>query len=240
MTEIGKVLIIDDDNDLRSILQDVLSSEGFSISEASDGARGINIFSNDPPHVVLLDLNMPRMNGIDTLTAIKQINPKVPVIILTAYGDIPTAVEVMRRGAYDFTVKPPEFDRLILLLKRAIEHYWLEIKAESANIAVEMSLESLLGKSSATKKVIDLINHAAPTDLSVIIQGETGTGKTFVAEALHNLSKRAGKPFVRVDIGLIPDALIESELFGYKKGAFTNAFGNKTGFFEVADRGTIL
>jgi len=240
MSETGKVLIIDDDNDLRSILRDVLSGEGFTVSEAPDGVSGVRVFSDGPPHAVLLDLNMPQMNGIDTLSRIKQMDPRVPVIMLTAYGDIPTAVEAMRLGAYDFTTKPPEFDRLILLLKRAVEYYCLELKAESANAALALSLESLLGKSSATKKVINFINHAAPTDLSVIIQGETGTGKTFVAEALHNLSKRANKPFVRVDIGLIPDALIESELFGYKKGAFTGAAGSKTGFFEAADGGTIF
>jgi DNA-binding NtrC family response regulator len=240
MAEAGKILIIDDDDDVRSILRDVLSGEGLVISEASDGVSGVLAFSYETPHAVLLDVNMPRMNGIDTLTAIKQMNPRVPVIMMTAYGDIPTAVEAMRIGAYDFTTKPPEFDRLILLLKRAVEHYCLEIRAESASAALALSLESLLGKSSATQKVINFINLAAQTDLSVIIQGETGTGKTFVAETLHNLSRRANKPFVRVDIGLIPDSLIESELFGYKKGAFTGAAGGKTGFFEAADGGTIF
>ena len=146
----------------------------------------------------------------------------------------------MRLGAYDFTTKPPDFDRLLLLIKRAVEHYQLELDVKSANNTLELSLESLLGKSSAMKKVIELIGYAAQTDFSVIIQGETGTGKTFVAEALHNLSKRANKPFVRVDIGLIPDSLIESELFGYRKGAFTNASGSKIGFFEAANSGTIF
>jgi DNA-binding NtrC family response regulator len=164
----------------------------------------------------------------------------VPIIILTAHGDIPTAVEVMRLGAYDFTTKPPDFDRLLLLIKRAVEHYQLELNAESANNALALSLEGLLGKSSAMKKVIELIGYAAQTDFSVIIQGETGTGKTFVAQALHNLSNRNNKPFVRVDIGLIPDSLIESELFGYRKGAFTNASGSKIGFFETANSGTIF
>jgi DNA-binding NtrC family response regulator len=240
MAETGKILIIDDDNDVRSILREVLSGEGLLISEASDGVSGVRAFSDGPPDAVLLDVNMPCMNGIDTLTAIKQINPRVPVIMLTAFGDIPTAVEAMRLGAYDFITKPPEFDRLTLLIKRAVEHYGLEMKAESVNTALTLSLESLLGKSSATQKVINFINHAARTDLSVIIQGETGTGKTFVAEALHNLSKRANKPFVRVDIGLIPDSLIESELFGYKKGSFTGAAGSKIGFFEAAHGGTIF
>ena len=236
----GKVLIIDDEDDLRSILNDVLSGEGFSVSEASNGVDGLESYRNDPPHTVLLDLNMPQMNGIDTLTAIKLINPMVPVIILTAHGDIPTAVEIMRLGAYDFTTKPPDFNRLLLLIKRAVEHYRLERDVESAHNTLELSLESLLGKSSAMKKVIELIGYAAQTDFSVIIQGETGTGKTFVAEALHNLSKRNNKPFVRVDIGLIPDSLIESELFGHRKGAFTNASGSKIGFFEAANRGTIF
>jgi DNA-binding NtrC family response regulator len=240
MAGIGKVLIIDDEDDLRSILNDVLSGEGFSVSEASNGAAGLESYRNDPPHAVLLDLNMPQMNGIDTLTAIKLINPMVPIIILTAHGDIPAAVEVMRLGAYDFTTKPPDFDRLLLLIKRAVEHCRLELDAESAKNKLELSLESLLGKSSAMKKVIELIGYAAQTDFSVIIQGETGTGKTFVAEALHNLSSRNNKPFVRVDIGLIPDSLIESELFGYRKGAFTNASGSKIGFFEAANSGTIF
>jgi two-component system NtrC family response regulator len=240
MTETASVLIIDDEDDLRFILRDVLSGEGFSISEAANGLIGIESFRQESPHAVLLDLNMPQMNGIDTLTALKQINPKVPVIILTAHGDIPTAVEVMRLGAYDFITKPPDFDRLLLLMKRAVEYYQLEIKANAADAALKSSLENLLGKSSAMKKVIELINYVAQTDVSVVIQGETGTGKTFVAEALHNLSNRAENPFVRVDIGLIPDSLIESELFGYRKGAFTSAAVNKTGFFEAANRGSIF
>jgi DNA-binding NtrC family response regulator len=240
MAEIGKVLIIDDDTDLRSILSDVLSGEGFLISEASDGSAGLTALSSELPDVVLLDLNMPGMNGIDTLSAIRKMNPLIPVIILTAYGDIPTAVEVIKLGAYDFTTKPPDFERLILLLTRAIEFNRLEKEVECANSALELSLESLLGRSSATKNVIELINYAAQTNLSVIIQGETGTGKSFVAEALHNLSKRASRPFVRVDIGLIPDSLVESELFGHRKGAFTNAQMNKSGFFEAAHTGSIF
>jgi two-component system response regulator AtoC len=240
MENTANILIIDDDNDLRSVLKDVLSDEGFSVSEASDGNSGIDAFSNDSPHAVLLDLNMPHMNGIETLSELKQINPKIPVIILTAYGDIPTAVEAMRLGAYDFTTKPPEFDRLILLIKRAIELYRLETDMEMVKNTLELSCENLLGRSSAMKKAIEMIYHAAKTDFSVIIQGETGTGKSFVAEVLHNLSKRAGKPFVRVDIGLIPDSLVESELFGYRKGAFTSAAGSKSGFFEAAHSGTIF
>jgi DNA-binding NtrC family response regulator len=240
MTETDKVLIIDDEDDLRFILRGVLAEEGFSVSEAANGTIGLESFRNDPPHAVLLDLNMPQMSGIDTLAAIKQINPGVPVIVLTAHGNIPTAVEVMRLGAYDFATKPPDFDRLLLLIKRAVEYCRLEREVHSANTALGLSLENLLGKSGPMKKVIELINCAAQTDLSVILQGETGTGKTFVAEALHNLSKRAQIPLVRVDIGLIPDSLIESELFGYRKGAFTSAAANKTGFFEAAHRGSIF
>ncbi|MDH4231611.1 MAG: sigma-54 dependent transcriptional regulator [Nitrospirota bacterium] len=240
MADQGKILIIDDDNDLRSVLKDVLSDEGFSVSEASNGTLGMHIFSDNPPHAVLLDLKMPHMNGIDTLSELKQINPKIPVIILTAYGDIPTAVEAMRLGAYDFTTKPPEFDRLILLIRRAIELYRLETDMAIVKHTLELSCENLLGRSNAMKKAIEVIKQAAQTDLSVIIQGETGTGKSFVAEALHNLSNRAGKPFVRVDIGLIPDSLVESELFGYKKGAFTSAAGSKAGFFEAANSGSIF
>jgi two-component system NtrC family response regulator len=177
MTETASVLIIDDEDDLRFILKDVLSGEGFSVSEAANGLTGMESFRHAPPHAVLLDLNMPQMNGIDTLAALKQINPKVPVIILTAHGDIPTAVEVMRLGAYDFITKPPDFDRLLLLMKRAVEYYQLEIKANAANAALKSSLESLLGKSSAMKKVIELINYVAQTDVSVVIQGRQAQGK---------------------------------------------------------------
>lgn len=236
----AKILIVDDDEDLRAIVRDVLQDEGFTPLEAQDGINALKVFKADRPDAVLLDLQMPNMNGIETLQELVKIDRRVPIIILTAYGDIPTAVQSIKRGAYDFTVKPPEFDRLIITLKRAVERRELETEMERVSSALELSLEHLLGRSPAIREVIKQISQVALSDFSVIIQGETGTGKSVVASAIRDLSRRAGHPFVSVDIGLIPDSLVESELFGYKKGAFTGADRDKAGYFEIAHRGTIF
>jgi DNA-binding NtrC family response regulator len=180
------------------------------------------------------------MDGMETMKQLSKIDPSVPVIILTGHGDIPTAVEAIKCGAYDFIAKPPEFDRLIITMKRAIERHRLELEVERANTALSSSLERHFGKSSAIKAVIGRIRQVAGTDFSVVIQGETGTGKSEVAAAIHGLSRRADKPFVSVDIGLIPDHLVESELFGYRKGAFTGADRDKIGYFETAHFGTVF
>src|SRR4030043_2271522 len=236
----GKILIVDDDEDLRNIVKDILTEEGFSISEAPDGLIAIKIFKNDIPDAVLLDLKMPHMNGIETMKELRKIDRCVPIIILTAHGDIPTAVEAIKCGAYDFTLNPPEFDRLIITLKRAVEKRMLEMEIEKTHYNLELSLEHLLGKSNAIKKVIKQILQVSQTDFSVIIQGETGTGKSFVASAIHNMSKRTNKPLIAVDLGLIPVSLVESELFGHKKGSFTGAERDTAGYFEVAHHGTIF
>ena len=235
-----KVMIVDDDKDLRSIVRDVLNDEGFVTAEAADGVEAIKIFRKERPDVVLLDLNMPLMKGMDTMRELIKTDKSVPIIILTGYGDFPTAVDAIKAGAYDFTVKPPDFDKLILTLRRAIEKRALEIEAEMANNALESSLEHMLGRSKSMKAILTQIKQVAQTDFSVIIQGETGTGKSFVASAIQNTSRRAGKPFVSVDIGLIPDLLVESELFGYRKGAFTGADRDKAGYLETAHHGTIF
>jgi two-component system response regulator AtoC len=235
-----KVMVVDDDRDFRNIVREVLTDEGFQTVEARDGLEAVKLFRTDRPGVVLLDLNMPLMKGMDTMQELMKIDKSVPVIILTGNGDVSTAVEAIKAGAYDFTQKPPDFDNLILILKRAIEKHALEMEVKSASSALESSLEHLLGRSNAMKTVIMQIKQVARTDFSVIIQGETGTGKSVVADVIQNMSKRAGKPFVSVDIGLIPDLLVESELFGYRKGAFTGAERDKTGYFETANHGTIF
>jgi DNA-binding NtrC family response regulator len=235
-----KILVVDDDEDLRTIIREVLRDGGFSVAEAEDGLSALKLFRAAIPDAVLIDLKMPHMDGIETMKEFRKIDPNVPVIIITGHGDIPTAVEAIKSGAYDFISKPPEFDRLVFTLRRAIERRGLEREVERANSALSSSLELQFGKSDATRAVISQIRQIAGTDFSVIIQGETGTGKSFVAGAIQGLSPRAGKPFVSVDIGLIPDHLVESELFGYKKGAFTGAERDKVGYFETANRGTIF
>ncbi len=235
-----KILIVDDDADLRAIVRDVLKDEGFSVIEAKEGLSGIKLFKSNLPDAVLLDMKMPHMDGLATLRELKKLDGTVPVVMLTAHGDIPTAVEAIKSGAYDFTVKPPDFGRLIITLKRAIERRALEVELERANTVLDSSLENHFGKSPPMKTVIKQIRQVAPTDFSIIIQGETGTGKSVVAGTIHNLSKRAGKAFVSVDIGLIPDLLVESELFGYKKGAFTGAERDKAGYLEASHGGTLF
>jgi DNA-binding NtrC family response regulator len=235
-----KILVVDDDEDLRAIVREVLKEGGFSVAEAKDGLSGLKLFRAGTPDAVLIDLKMPHMDGMETMKEFRKIDPNVPVIILTGHGDIPTAVEAIKSGAYDFISKPPEFDRLVFTLRRAIERRSLEREVERANSALSSSLEIQFGKSDAIRTVISQIRQIAGTDFSVIIQGETGTGKSVVAGAIQGLSPRADKPFVSVDIGLIPDHLVESELFGYKKGAFTGAERDKAGYFETANRGTIF
>ncbi|MGO9952747.1 MAG: sigma-54-dependent transcriptional regulator [Dissulfurispiraceae bacterium] len=236
----GKVLIVDDDHDLRAVVGDVLQDEGFAISESKDGVTALAALRNDMFDAVLLDLKMPGLDGIEVMREIRKIDSHIPVIIMTAYGDIPTAVEAIRKGAYDFTIKPPDFDKLIITLKRAVERRKLEIEVNRFSNALNLSLEQTFGSSPAIKKTVEQVTQVAGTNLSVIIQGETGTGKTFIANAIHSACGRARKAFVRVDMGLIPCTLFESELFGYRKGAFTGADRHKAGYFENANGGTIF
>ena len=236
----NKVLIIDDDEVIRSLFSDILTENGFQTVEASNGPDAIEMFGKQRPVAVTLDLKMPNMNGTEVMLELKKIDPDVPVIIVTAFGDISTAVESIKLGAYDFIVKPPKIDRLVFTLKRAIDKLELERSVKRLNTAVDTSLEWSLGWSEGMKKIIGQVKQVAWSDFSIIIQGETGTGKTFIARTIHNLSKRADKPFITVDISVIPETLVESELFGYEKGAFTGADKKRPGFFEIADGGTIL
>ncbi len=235
-----KILIIDDDKSVRLVLATFVKMNGFDPVQAADGAEGIASLSSEEPHCILLDLKMPGMDGIETLDAIKKINPHVPVIIITGYADIPTAVQVIKLGAYDFLTKPPQMDKLILTIRRAVEAYSLKVAFNQLDESMLGSLESLFGRSGAMKNVIRHIRQVANTDFSVIIQGETGTGKSVVAQTIHDLSKRARNPFQAVDVGVIPENLIESELFGHEKGSFTGADRKKIGFFEIAHTGTLF
>ncbi len=236
----NKVLIVDDEKAIRFVLTEFLKDNDFLTIEASNGKEAIEVIKKQMPDAVLLDMKMGDMDGITTMKELKKINPDIPIIMITAFGDIPTAVDAIKLGAYDFLAKPPDFDRLILTLKRAIERYQLEKDVKRLNTGVDSSLEWLLGKSKVIKDVIKQIRQVAWSDFSVIIQGETGTGKSFIANIIHNMSKRADGPFIIVDMGVIPETLIESELFGHEKGAFTGADKKKKGLFEIANKGTIL
>jgi DNA-binding NtrC family response regulator len=236
----GRVLVIDDEKEVRASVCLVLGRSGFTTIEAAKGAEGIDLFRKDRPDAVLLDLKMPGMGGIECLQELKKIDPDVPVIIVTGHGDVPTAVEAIKLGAYDFILKPPDFNRLIVILRRALEKVRLEENVKKLSAEVRTSLEWVFGKSQSMKRLIEQVRQIAASNFSVILQGETGTGKSFIARTIHNLSSRASNPFVIVDMGAIPETLVESELFGYEKGAYTGAVQKRKGFFEVANKGTIF
>ena len=236
----SKILIVDDDRLVRLAAVATLKRNGFSPFEASSGMQALEICKKEEPAAILLDLKMPAMDGIQTMKELRKAGIGAPIIMITGYADVPTAVEAIKLGAYDFLTKPPQIDKLVLTIQRAIEKYHLEQSIKQLDSSIESSLEWIFGRSKAMKSVIQQIRQVAWSDFSVVIQGETGTGKSLAAQMIHNMSKRTEKPFQAVDVGVIPETLIESELFGHEKGAFTGADKRRKGFFEMADTGTLF
>lgn len=235
-----KILIIDDEPSIRNTFSRFLKSEGYSTATADGGKEAFSMITKEVFDLVLLDLKMPQMDGISVLKEIKKMSPELPVIMVTAHGDVPVAVEAIKSGACEFLLKPPDFDHLVMVINSALEKKRLRNELDRLDSNLEASLEMLLGRSAAIKNVIQNIKRVASSDFSLIIEGETGTGKTFIANIIHNLSARAKGPFITLDIGSMPETLIESELFGHEKGAFTGADKSKKGYFEIADGGTLF
>jgi DNA-binding NtrC family response regulator len=240
MEKTNSVLIVDDDEIVRYGLSEKLAAEKFRVLSADSGPAALELFRSEKVDAVLLDYRMPDMDGLDTLRELRTIDQAIPVIMVTAHGDIATAVKAIKAGAYDFVEKPPQISRLIATLGRAIDKLRLERELTRLQVFEDSSLEWIFGVSAATRKNIEDIKLVAGSDLSVIIQGETGTGKSFLAKIIHTMSSRARGPFVRVDLNAIPETLLESELFGYERGAFTGAVAAKKGHFEAALGGTIF
>jgi DNA-binding NtrC family response regulator len=236
----NRILIVDDERPVRFALSEILKKNGYATSEVDSGMKAIETIKESSPDLILLDVAMPGMNGIDTLREIRNANADLAVIIITGHGDIATAVQAIKLGAYDFLTKPPQIDRLLVTMQRALERTELQRSIRQLDLAMDSSLEWVFGKSPSIKGVIQQIRQVAWSDFSIIIQGETGTGKSVAAQTIHNLSKRAGAPFQIIDIGVIPETLMESELFGHEKGAFTGADRKKQGLFEAAHKGTIF
>ena len=233
------ILIVDDQRAVREELAFALGYEGFEVLEAGSGPDALQLLAGTPVALCLLDIKMPGMDGMEVLTRIVEQWPQLPVIMISGHGDVETAVVALRKGAYDFLQKPFETDRVLVSIKNAL--HAAELQRENLDLKYELIREQqLLGQSQAMLSLRALIEKVAPTDAAVLVTGENGTGKEMVARQIHVLSRRSGGPFVAVNCGAIPAELVESELFGHEKGAFTGAHQTRAGHFEQANRGTLF
>ncbi|MBK8551967.1 MAG: sigma-54-dependent Fis family transcriptional regulator [Ignavibacteria bacterium] len=237
-----KILIVDDNETLRYTLTELLEESGFECKAVEDGSAALDEVKDTLYGLVILDMRLPGMSGLEILKKIKESDPSLPVIMLTAFGDIKTAVECMKQGAQDFITKPFDNDAMIITIKKTLELKYLnqEVKLLRKKLDENYRAGEVIGESEVMKKVFEQVRVVAPTKLSVLIEGESGTGKEVIACMIHSSSDRGDKSFIAVDCGAIPESLIESELFGHEKGAFTDAKNAKEGKFELAHEGTIF
>ncbi len=236
------ILIVDDEKNIRDGLAEAFAMEGYQAVTAGDGQEAINILGEKYIDLVITDLKMPKVSGMELLQHIKQRWQNIPVIIITAHGDIAEAVSAMQYGALEFITKPLDLEHLLKLTKNALEYRELSIKNQELReeVLAQQRISSIIGKSIAMRKIFDLIRKVAPTKASVLITGESGVGKELIADAIHNLSPRRDKPLVKVHCAALAESLLESELFGHEKGAFTGAQARKRGRFELADTGSLF
>jgi len=230
------VLLVDDEASIRESLRMILEYEGYKVEEAGGGREALATAARIDPDAVLLDIKMPEMDGLEVLTAFRERGYRMPVLMITGHGDVATAVEATRKGAFDFFEKPLQRDRVLLSLRNAVENHRLRLESGAAR----QEPDELIGSSPIMKQLRDTIARAAPTPATVLISGESGTGKELIARAIHAQSPRRDAPLVQVNCAAIPDELIESELFGHEKGSFTGATRKQTGKFVAADGGTIF
>ena len=236
------VLIVDDEPNICKILSRLVESEGFEALISHDGKSALEMIASEMPDVLLVDFKMPEIDGMEVMKRAKEMDPDLAVVMITAYADIPRTVEAMKAGAHDYLAKPFEHHELIRVVRRALAERELKRKINklSGQLQISCSFRKMMGPSDAIGRVISDVNRVAKSDFSVIIVGETGSGKELVARAIHNASARSGNPFVPVDCGAIPETLLENELFGHEKGAFTGAQLQKRGKFEAAEGGTLF
>jgi two-component system nitrogen regulation response regulator NtrX len=235
----GKILIIDDEKAIRTTLKEILEYEGYKVDEAADGQSGLEKMENEDYEAVLCDIKMPKMDGIEVLTRAAEILDDVPFIMISGNATIDIAVEATKKGAYDFISKPPDLNRLLITLRNAIDRKSMVIENKVLKRKVSKTRE-IIGESPAIQNITDTIEKVAPTDARVLITGENGTGKELVARWIHEKSNRSKYPMVEVNCAAIPGELIESELFGHEKGAFTSAIKQRIGKFEQAHEGTLF
>ena len=237
----SKILVIEDEAAIRRVLVKILSEENdkYQVEEAEDGLIGIEKIKNDDYDLILCDIKMPKMDGVEVLEAVKKIKPEIPIVMISGHGDLDTAVNTMRLGAFDYISKPPDLNRLLNTVRNALDRKELVVENKILKKKVSKKYE-MIGDSDAISQIKDIIDKVAPTDARVLITGPNGTGKELVAHWLHEKSERAKGPMIEVNCAAIPSELIESELFGHVKGAFTSAAKDRAGKFEAANGGTIF
>lgn len=236
----NKILVIDDEEHMCWALEKGLSQEGYQVLTATRGKHGLELMRNEVPSLVILDLKMPEMDGLEVLIRAKDIFPKLPIIMITAHGTIDTAIEAMKLGATDYITKPFELDELKLIVKQALMFSQLQTEVIFLRSELNKKYGRIVGNSQAVQDVCTLVEKVADSNATVLITGESGTGKEVTALSIHQLSSRRDKPFVPINCAALPETLLESELFGHEKGAFTGAVARKMGRFELAHEGTLF
>jgi len=235
----SNILIIDDEKAIRKTLGEILSYEGYKIDEAGDGEEGLKKFKDKEYDVILCDIKMPKIDGIEFLERVKESNPDIPIIMISGHGNIDTAVEAVKKGAYDFISKPPDLNRLLITIRNAMDK--TSLVAETKVLKRRISkVQEMVGVSLPIEKIKETIDKVAPTDARILVTGENGVGKELVARWVHEKSHRASGPLIEVNCAAIPGELIESELFGHEKGSFTSALKQRIGKFEQASGGTLF
>ncbi len=237
----AKILIIEDEASIRRVLSKIIAEENseYKVFDAEDGVQGLEKVKNEDFDLILCDIKMPKMDGVEVLEAVKKIKPEIPVVMISGHGDLETAINTMRLGAFDYISKPPDLNRLLNTVRNALEKKSLLVENKILKKKISKN-HQIIGESEPIQKIKQMIDKVAPTDARVLITGENGTGKELVAHQLHDNSDRASALLIEVNCAAIPSELIESELFGHVKGAFTSAVKDKPGKFELADKGTIF
>ncbi len=236
------ILVVDDDDTHRTMLRTLVGGWGYDIVEADDGSTAIEKVQEQPFDLILMDVRMLKVSGLEALERIKAFNPAIPVTIMTAYSSVETAVEALKKGAYDYLTKPLDFDKLRLTIQRAMEHTRLkeENRLLKESLGKHFDMQNIIGRSSAMISLLETVAHVAPSEATVMITGESGTGKELIAGVIHHNSPRKDGPFVKINCAAITETLLESELFGHEKGAFTGADRRKEGRFYQANQGSIF
>ena len=236
------ILVVDDDPSHRTMLKTLLSGWGYAVSEADDGSTAVRSVHEQPFDLVLMDIRMIKVSGLEALPEIKAFNPAIPVIIMTAYSSVETAVEALKSGAYDYLTKPLDFDELRITMERAMDYSQLkeENRLLRESLGTRFDRRNIIGRSQAMEKLLETVAQVAPTEATVLLTGESGTGKEMIAGAIHYNSPRRDFPFVKINCAAITESLLESELFGHEKGAFTGAYRRKEGKFFLAHKGSVF